>query len=290
MALGKNNKARPYVNYSLIILGNVLYALSVAMFTKPANIPLGGVAGIALVINYLTNLPMGVMVMVLNLPLFLLSFRRLGRTFLIRTIVSTVVSSVLIDVFGTLFQGYHITEEPILVALYGGLLSGAGLGLVFAQGATTGGTDIVSKMINIKRPHLSIGRINLVISATIIIASSIIFQRYEAALYAIIVLYVSSSVIDGIISGLDHASAALVVTREPDKVSEAILKDMHRGCTGIVSKGMYTKSDQITLLVAVRNHEVAELKNVVLGQEKDAFIILLNAREVMGRGFKTYGQ
>ncbi len=288
--MGKSEKARPIINYALIILGNVLYALSVAMFTKPASIPLGGVAGIALVINYLTRWPMGVMVIVLNLPLFLVSFRSLGRSFLVRTIVSTVVSSVLIDVFGNLLKGYTLTQEPILVALYGGLLSGAGLGLVFAQGATTGGTDIISKMINRKRPHFSIGKINLAISATIIIISSIIFKSYEAALYAMIVQYVSASVIDGIISGLDHASAAMVITRDPERISGAILGKMHRGCTGFLSKGMYTKSDQTTLLVAVRNHEVSELKRVVLGEDKDAFIILLNAREVMGRGFKSYGQ
>lgn len=288
--MAKNEKARIIANYALIILGNVLYALSVSMFTKPANIPLGGVAGIALVINKLTGLPMGVAVLALNLPLFLVSFRSLGKSFLARTIVSTVVSSMLIDIFEKLLNGYSLTHEPILIALYGGLLSGAGLGLVFAQGATTGGTDIVSKMINRKRPHLSIGRINLVISATIIITSSIIFGSHEAALYAIIVLYVSSTVIDGIISGLDHASAALVVTRDSDRISGAILEHMHRGCTGFLSKGMYTKSDQTTLLVAVRNQEVGELKRVVLGEDKDAFIILLNAREVMGRGFKSYGQ
>lgn len=283
-------KNRPIVNYALIILGNVLYALSISLFTQPNNIPLGGLTGIALIINYLTDFPMGVTVLILNIPLFLVSFRSLGKSFLIRTSVSTLVSSVLIDVLGKVVENYQITDDPILVALYGGLLSGAGLGLVFAQGATTGGTDIIAKMINRRFPHFSIGRINLVISTTVIITSSIIFGRYEAALYAIIVLYVSSSVIDGIISGLDHASAALVVTHNAEGVSDAIFRHMKRGCTGFVSKGMYTKTDQTTLLVAVRNHEVAELKKAVLSEESDAFIILLNAREVMGRGFKSYGQ
>lgn len=290
--MGKRKINSPIVSYSLIILGNCLYALSIALFTRPASIPLGGVAGIALVIDKLTGFPMGTLVIILNIPLFLISFRFLGKAFLIRTTVSTIVSSLLIDLFGRIVADYSLslTDNPMLIALYGGLLSGAGLGLIFAQGATTGGADIVSKMLNHKQPHLSIGHINLVISAAIIIMSSVVFGSHEAALYAIIVQYVSSSVINGIITGLDHASAALVVTKDSERISGAILEKMHRGCTGFLSKGMYTGSDQTTLLVAVRNHEVGELKRIALGEDKDAFIVLLNAREVMGRGFKSYGQ
>ena len=280
-------RARQFI---LILLGDALYALSVAMFTRPSGIPLGGVAGISMVINYLTSLPMGVMIIILNVPLFLISFRSLGKSFLLMTLISTVASSVFMDVFGGLLESVRITDNLILISLYGGLLSGAGLGIVFSQGSTTGGGDIAAKMIHKKSPHLSIGRINLVINVIVILASAAVFRSYEAALYSMIVTFVSSNVVDTIISGMDHASAALIVTSSPDEISAAVFAQMNRGCTGFASKGMYTQSDKPTLLVAVRDYEVAQLKRIILDIDGDAFLILLNAREVLGRGFKSYGQ
>ncbi len=290
MNILKRIKARDVAQYLMILLGNSLYALSVAMFTKPAGIPLGGVSGVAMVLNYLFSLPMGAMILVLNIPLFLLSYKAMGRRFLIRTIFATIMSSVLIDFFSAHLSALTPTDNPLLICLYGGVLSGAGLGIVFAQGATTGGSDILAKFVHRKLEHVSIGRINLIINAVVIVISAAIFQRAEAALYAMVVLFVSSSVIDAILSGQDHASAAMIVTNHPEEVTKGIFTTMRRGCTGFPTKGMYTHAEQQTLLVAVRNHELAQLKRAVVSADPEAFVILLNAREVLGRGFKSYGQ
>lgn len=281
----------PVTDYLIILAGTFCYAAAVVAFIRPNSIPMGGVTGIALLAGGLLSLPVGVLVLVMNIPLFLLSFRKLGRSFLIRTLAATVAASLLLDALEPLVTRWSLSysENPLLAALYGGVLSGLGLGLVFSRGATTGGSDILSKLIHMKSDRWSIGRINLTVNALVILASSLIYQSIEAALYALVIQYVSSSVIDGILIGMDNSSAAFIITNNPQAVSDAILTSLNRGVTGLTGTGMYSKEARATLLCAVRGHEVTALKKLVIQADPDAFVILTNAREVLGRGFKSYG-
>ncbi len=278
-------------DYLVILLGAFCYAAAVVCLISPNQIPLGGVTGIAVLMGNLFQWPVGALVLVFNIPLFLLSFRSLGRRFLIRTLLATVTISLLLDVLRPVAERYHITytENPLLAALYGGVLCGLGLGLIFSRGATSGGSDILAKLINARLEHLSIGRINLVINGVVILISAVAYRSVEAALYALAVQYVSASVIDGILVGLDNASAAFVITRHPQAIADAIMLSMRRGVTLLSGTGMYSKEPRATLLCAVRSHEVTQLKKTILTADPDAFVILTNAREVLGRGFKSYG-
>lgn len=277
------------VDILIILAGTLVYALAIVVFIRPLNMPLGGVTGIALVLNYLWGLPVGTMVIIANIPLFLLSVRYLGRQFLAYTLIATVVSSVLLDVLdGVSFLPRYGGEE-IMGALYGGLLMGAGLGTIFSRGATAGGSDILSKLIG-ARTDFSLGRINLVLNAVVIIFAAIIYKSMEAALYAMVIQYVSSVTIDGILTGMDNSSTALIITHDPDGISAEVLSKMKRGVTMLSGKGMYTHSPRATLLCVVRSHEVTSLKKLVMKQDPEAFVVMLSTREVLGKGFKSYGQ
>lgn len=278
------------LDYALIILGNLAYAIAVVEFIRPVDVIVGGVGGIAQMLNYLFNLPMGTMIIVMNIPLFVLSFKVMGRRFIIRTVVATVASSLMIDLLSPFIANIRLTEDTLLSVLYGGVLMGAGLGLVFSRGATTGGSDILSKLVIKKFSHLSIGRINLCINAVVIVAAAFVYRSPEAALYAIVVQYISGSVIDMLLSGMDHATAALIVTRRGQEISDAVFNEMRRGCTGLGSQGMYTHREHMTLVVAARSHEMGQLKSIVHKIDPESFVVLLNAREVLGLGFKSYNQ
>ncbi|MDR3208114.1 MAG: YitT family protein [Oscillospiraceae bacterium] len=278
-------------DYPIVILGAFLYAASVVVLVSPNNIPLGGVTGVAVLLGNLFGWPSGLLVILFNIPLFLLSWRSLGRRFLILTLLATVSVSLMLDAFRPLVAQWRLVYDanPLLAALYGGVVSGLGLGLVFSRGATSGGSDILSKLLHNKFEHLSIGRINLVLNAVVIVISAVAYNSIEAALYALIIQYVSASVIDGILVGMDNASAAFIVTRQSAAVSEAILQNMRRGVTALSGTGMFSREPRATLLCAVRSHEVTVLKKTVMAADPEAFVILTNAREVLGKGFKSFG-
>jgi len=286
----KRHKGRIFLDYALILLGNLAYASAVVIFIRPVDVIVGGVGGIAQMIEYLTGfLPMGAMVILLNLPLFLISFKSMGRQFLIRTTVATVASSLMIDFLTPFITEWRITDDKLLSVLYGGVLMGLGLGMVFSRGATTGGSDIIAKMITRKKPHISLGRVNLTVNALVIAAAALVYRSPEAALYAILLTYVSSTVIDMLLSGMDHASAALIITHNPEEMAGAVLHELRRGCTGLDARGMYTNQPVTTLIVAARPPEISRLKAAAQRVDPSSFIIFLNAREVLGLGFKSAG-
>ena len=281
--------AQTALDITLILAGALLYALSLVIFIRPLTLPLGGVTGLALVFDYLWGFPVGVAVILMNIPLFLLSFRFLGRRFLVCTMIASLASSLLLDALNTVRFLPRYTGDPLLGSLYGGLAMGAGMGVIFLRGATTGGGDILSKIIQ-RGTDRSIARINLVINAAVIVFASVIYRSMEAALYAMVIQYVSAVTIDGILTGMDNASAAFVITHDPEGMSQTILRELRRGVTRLTGTGMYTQSPRATLLCVVRAPEVAALKKLILRQDPEAFVVLLGAREVLGRGFKAYGQ
>jgi len=273
--------------YLLITLGSLMFALGQLYFIKPLHIPMGGVSGIALVSNYLWNLPIGVVSIVLNIPLFFLGWRTLGRGFFFKTAFGTVVSSVFVDLLVNIVPAFD--GEMLIAALYGGLVMGAGYGLIFRAGGTSGGVDIIAKWMN-KQKDIPIGTTNLIANAVVIIGSALIYGNLDSALYAMITSYLTSMVIDKMIYGMDAQKSAMIITSKPKEVASAVMTVLNRGCTGMDATGMYTGDKRTVLICAVRRHETGTLKKLILEQDDRAFMLISNISEVFGTNFKRLGQ
>ena len=273
--------------YALITFGSLVFALGQLYFIKPLHIPMGGISGVALVTNYLWNLPIGVVTIVLNIPLFFLGWRTLGREFFFKTVFGTVVSSVFVDALANVVPAFE--GEMLLAALYGGVVMGAGFGLLFRAGGTSGGMDIVAKWIN-KKKDIPIGTTNLFSNAVVIVGSALIYGNLDSALYAMITSYLSSMVIDKMVYGMDIQKSAMIITSKPKEVASAVMAELHRGCTGMDATGMYTGDKRTVLLCVVRRHETGTLKKLILEQDEQAFMMISNINEVFGTNFKRLGQ
>ena len=273
--------------YAVITLGALVLALGQLVFIKPLHIPLGGVSGVALVANYLWKLPIGLVSIVLNLPLFVLGWRTMGREFFYKTVYATVVNSIFLDILDPILPAFPV--EMLLAALYGGIVMGAGYGLLFRAGGTSGGIDIVSKWLNGKK-DIPVGTTNFIINIFVIIGSAAIYGNPDSALYALVTSYVSSVVIDKMVYGMDAQKSALIITGKPVEVSRGIMDQLHRGVTAMEGVGMYTGDKRTVLLCAVRRHETGTLKRIILQEDAHAFMLISNTNEVFGTNFKRLGQ
>ncbi|NLY43096.1 MAG: YitT family protein [Clostridiaceae bacterium] len=272
-------------DYFYIVLGTILMAASMNMFLVPNKIVAGGISGFATVLFYLFKFPVGTTMFVLNVPLFLLGIRYLGGFFGVKTLFSTALLSVVIDL--TTFLPV-ITRDPLLASIYGGIIMGVGMGFVFRSGATTGGTDLAAKLIHKFVPLFTIGQLLLIVDVVIIAFAAAVFHNYDMALYAVVTLFVSSKVIDGIVEGVNFAKAVFIISTHSNRIAERIMKDLDRGVTGLEGMGMYTGQEKTVLMCVLKRTEIPALKSIVKEIDKNAFIILADAREVLGEGFKTY--
>lgn len=266
------------------LLGSVLYALSVNIFSAPNQIAPGGVTGVSTLLNYLFGLPIGTMILVVNLPLLLTAWKGLGKAFTIRTSIVTVLSSIVIDVTGPFlprFQG-----DKILVAVFGGVLAGAGLGLIYMRGATTGGSEIVARLLERKLRHIPIGRLILLVDGVVVAASALVYRNVESALYAMVLIFVSTSMMDALVYGGDSGKMLMIMTRKEQEVADEIMRRMKRGVTMLNATGAYTGDQRRVLLCAVRRSEMYQLRTLVHDMDPNAFMIVVSTDEVLGEGFK----
>jgi len=266
------------------LAGTCLYAVAVMMFALPNEIAQSGMTGVSIVLNRLIHSPVGLTTLLLNAPLLLLAWRYVGRKFVLRTLWVTAMLSVVLDVFGTFVPAYE--GDRLLAALYCGVISGIGLGLVLYRGATTGGMDIVVRLVRLKWPHITMGRILLVADALVIALSALVFRSLESALYAIISIYISTRLIDYILYGTGGGKMLLVVSERAEALAEAIRSGMRRGVTVLPVQGGYTKTQKHMLLCAVRSSEVVKLTKLIWAQEENPFIIVADVGEILGEGFK----
>jgi uncharacterized membrane-anchored protein YitT (DUF2179 family) len=287
--------------YLWIMIGSFITAISINVFMIPYKIAPGGVSGIATVLYYLTNgrFPVGVTMLALNVPLFVLGFRFIGGRFVLRTLFGTVFLSFVIDTsepFSRFFvENFLVKLEEVpsppdllLYSLFGGVLMGIGLGLVFKFGATTGGTDLAARVVHHFIPNLTMGQILLFIDTSVIIFASIAFNSFILGLYAIVTLYISSKVIDAVLEGVNFAKAVFIISDKSDEIARKVLVDLDRGVTGLKGTGMYTGNDKHVLLCVLERGQLPGLKEIVRGVDDKAFIILTDIREVLGEGFKSY--
>lgn len=272
-------------DYLIIFVGAVLYAASVNMFTSPNDIAPGGLTGVGTMLNHLFGLPIGIMILVLNIPLFIWGAIENGRKFLTKTVIATVFVSVIIDVMAPFSFKYE--GDTLLAALFGGLLSGVGLAFIFYRGGTTGGTDIIARNIHKHFPHVSMGTVILCADTVIFIAAAIVYQSIESALYAVITVFVSTKVIDTVIYGVAHDNGKLmfIVTDKYEELSSVIIEQIGRGVTQLDAHGAYSNDSKKVLLCAVRPSQVHKTKVLVNLVDENAFIIVTTANTISGNGF-----
>lgn len=270
----------------IITLGAVIYALAFDWFVAPNQIAMGGVTGLAQIVNALVPvLPVGVLSILVNVPLFLAGWRLLGGRLLVSSVYAMAVSSLAIDVIAWMHT--FPPMDPILATLYGGAGMGVGLGLVFSQGATTGGTDIIGKLLKLKFPWLPIGKLVMIPDMVVVILAAVVFGTVNAALYGLIQMYLLSKVMDMILYGWDTSRVAYIITDRWEETVQGLL-DMNRGVTLLQGKGAYTGAEKQVLLVAFRQREIVPIKRMLREIDPKAFFIVCDAHEILGEGFGDY--
>ncbi len=270
----------------LTAVGCALFGLAFDMFLAPNQLNVGGVSGIGQLISHLTGIgSVALWSLLINIPLFLISIRGVGRNFFLGSLLGMLLSNLFLELFLRLEPP---VTEPLLGALYGGLVSGLGLGMVFVAGASTGGIDIVARLLRPRFPNLPIGRIMLAIDIITVALTGVVFQDINKALYSAVTLYVCSLALDGVVYGLDYSTVALVISNHPAEISQAICDKLDRGVTLLKGQGFYSGEDKQVVLSAIKKRQAAELKQLVTDIDPAAFIILQESHQVLGEGFKRY--
>jgi len=270
--------------YMGVLLGVAITAAGLDMFLIPNKIAAGGVSGIATIVYYLVKFPVGMTMLAINIPLFLLSIKEMGLSFGVRSLFGTVTLSLFVDLLANYLP--VPTHDIFLASLYGGVLVGVGLGIVFRSKGTTGGTDLAAALIH-RYTGLPIGMSLLSIDACVIVAAGIFFNA-EAAMFALITVFVTARVIDIVQEGVGYAKAALIISDHNDRIAEVILHQMDRGATALRGRGLYTKHEKDVLLSVVTQSEVTRLKEMVYAVDPKAFVIVANIHEVLGEGFRKF--
>lgn len=280
----KNNKTRRLLGDGVfLILGSVCFGAAVSVFTAPADIAPGGMTGLAVLGDHLFRIPAGVGTVLLNLPLLLLSWRQMGRSFFLRTLLCLGISSVFIDLFALFLPPF--TGDRLLAAVFGGVLTGAGLGLIYMRGGSTGGAEIIALLLRRKFPQLSIGNMLLCVDAAVVLLSAVVYRQLESALYAAVTVFLAAQVMDRLIYGGQTAKFAVIVSEHGAQIADTVLSELHRGVTRLQAHGGYTGAQRPLLICAVGRAEAHRLRELVARIDPQAFVIFSTADEVFGEGF-----
>ncbi|MBQ2668202.1 MAG: YitT family protein [Clostridia bacterium] len=275
------------LDFIFMLVGSIIYSVGINGFTAPNNIAPGGVTGVATMLNYLLDTPIGTVVFLINIPIIAWAVIEIGYKLVAKTMLAIVLNSVAIDMLAAFVPAYH--GDALIITLIGGVCEGVGLGLVFVRGATTGGTDMIARLLNRRLRHLSMGKLMLAVDGCIILISAFVFQSMESAVYACIVVFVSTNIIDAILYGVDSGNGKMffVISQKNEEIAEKILYEMDRGVTFLKSRGGYMKREGEMLLCAVRRFEVFRISEIIRKTDPDAFVIVGDAGEITGEGFKS---
>ena len=265
------------------ILGAFIMAIAVSLFLLPNELSSGGFSGIATILYYLFNFPVGITIIVLNIPLFILATLKIGKRFLLKSLLGTISLSVFIDTFEKM---QPITHDKILACVYGGILTGLGTALILRAHSSTGGSDLAGNIIKEYKPMARTGNIIMIIDAVIVVLNVIFLKKVEIALYSSITIYLMGKVIDIIFEGIYFTKLVFIISDKSETISRIIVNKIKRGVTGIYGKGIYTEENKLVLMCAIGRRELAELKSSIKEIDPNAFLIITNAREVLGTGFK----
>ncbi len=274
-------------DYLLITLGSVIYAAGISMFLDPNSIAPGGVSGIAIIINHFVKpLSVGMIIIILNVPIMVIGVIKFGFRFLTSSIYAIAVSSAAMEIFSRTVG--CLTDNLFLAAVAGGALQAVGIGLVFRVGATTGGTDIIVRLIHQKFRYVKTGNIFLLIDGVIITASGIVFKNLDIALYAALSLFVYMSLFNSVLYGGDEARLVYIISSKRDRITSRIMTELDAGATILNGKGAYTGQEREVLMAVLRMRSMPEARDIVREEDKNAFMIVTKATSVFGEGFKSH--
>ncbi len=280
----KNSLIRSILKYLAIVVGSAVYAVGFQFFMYPNNIVSGGVVGVAMILNRLIHTPVGLMTIVINVPLFVIAWRHFGLGFMLASLAGMGISSVFVDLFA--LGGYAATTDAMLGAMIGGVIKGAGLGIVYYVGATTGGIDIVVKLMRQRWPHLNFGTVMLILDVVIVVIYALIFRNLESAMYSMIGMFVVSKVIDLILYGIDNSCICYIISDRPAELAAQITSGhLHRGVTLLEGEGAYSHRKKQVIMCVIKRVQIAELRRLVRTVDENAFFILADAKNVFGNGF-----
>ena len=266
--------------YAQIVIGSVIGAAAYPTFLIPNNIAPGGLTGVATILNYLAGWPVGITALVLNIPLFLIGYRTMGKVFAFRSLVATALFTILIDILPL----KSVSEDPLLGTLFGGVVLGIGLGLILRGGATTGGSDMVARMVHRRFSFITVGMFLFALDFLVVLAAAI-FIGGTQALYAMIDIYVCSRVIDAVMVGFGGNKACFVMTDSWQKITDRVLTEIGRGCTWLEAKGAYSGTPRPVVMCVMSRQEMTTLKRIVQEEDEKAFMFITEAHEALGEGF-----
>lgn len=281
------NIRKTLASFLIITMGAAVFALGFVWCFQPNNIASGGLTGIAQIINRIfPSVPVGVTVIALNIPLFILGLKFIGGKLLVGSLWAMFISSVIIDLLTTL--GTFQPMDPILACIFGGVTMGLSLGLIIQQGSTTGGTDLLARLLKLKLAWLPMGKLLLAIDLVVIVLVAAVFRELTTALYGVVAMYISSLVLDGVLYGLDTAKVAYIISDHNEEICTTLVHTMDKGVTILHGQGAYSGTEKQVLMCAFKQREIAAIKAAVKGIDPDAFLIVCNAHEVLGEGFRAY--
>ena len=279
----KYNIPKIIIEIILTIIGSSIMAIGVSLFLLPNQLSSGGIAGIATITYYLLKIPMGTMILIINIPLFLFSFFKIGKSFFIKSLIGTISLSYFIDLFD---QFEQLTQDRLLACIYGGILMGLGTAILLKANSSTGGSDLISFITKEYKPNIRVSNVITLIDIGIIALNMIFFREIEIGLYSAIAIYLMGKMIDILFEGIDFTKLLLIISNHTEEIAKEIGEKVQRGATGIYGKGMYTNEDKLILMCAASRGDVNRIKLITKKIDPKSFIIITNSREVVGLGFK----
>ncbi|MGI5976362.1 MAG: YitT family protein [Candidatus Limivicinus sp.] len=286
----RDNKAvKLIVKYFVVIIGSMLFAAGFQFFMFCNSIVSGGVTGIAMILNRLFKIPVGLMSIIINIPLFIVAWKKFGRSLLIGSLVGMFLSSLFVDVFAAM--DICLTTDPMLGAIIGGAIKGAGLGMIYYVGATTGGVDIAAKLFRRAYPQINFGTMILILDLVVVSAYALIFKIYESAMYSIIAMFVVSKVIDLVLYGLDNSSICYIISEKNEAIAKEIISgNIHRGVTLLSAQGAYSKQDKKVIMCVIKRTQILAIRRLIKSVDENAFVIMADAKNVFGNGFESINE
>lgn len=285
MNMQKKSTGKTVLNYLRITVACAIYSSAVSLFLDPNSLAPGGVTGISIILNRVIPVETGTLIFLINIPILILGAWKFG----LRFILSTIYSTVLISLFTNLLSGVNaVTTDPLLAALMGGSLAAVGIGWVFKAGATTGGTDIIIKILRIKMPHLKTGGLFLAMDAVIVTISAFVFKDIDVALYAGLTVIVVSLVLDLVLYGRDEAKLIFIISDRSEQITKRLLEELDIGVTYMQGTGAFSGKDKQVILCATKKATAPKTEVIVKEEDPQAFMIITSATEIYGEGYKSY--
>ncbi|MEN6560557.1 MAG: YitT family protein [Acidobacteriota bacterium] len=274
-------------NALLILLGCAISGLAYALFLIPHHFVPGGVSGLAMIVNYFSALPVGALIIVLNVPVFLLGLKTMGKKYVLNSLAGMVVSSVFIDLFNKVLKLPPATDNPVLASIYGGVMLGIGLGIVFRGRSSTGGSDIIGMIIS-KYTGVSLGFGIMITDFVVISASGFVMHSLEAPLYGYIVLFLSTKAIDMVLEGWNYSKLVIITSSRTDEIADYILHGLDRSGTALRSRSLYLNREGEIILTVIHRKQLADLRTSIRRIDPEAFVIINDTYDVLGKGFKSH--